>query len=408
MSSGKERSRLSRQRRREAEGVGFRREPDKDALIASSPPWGEISDFVHQQSVPAVADLFGPLLTYRYDARRFLEFFAQPDGPANAVLEKHSDGTVHYRIGDLPEDHRRDLNTIVQTTLTRLKNEVSYAIQYHAQDFALSKGINEYGQPHQVRKGLAGYILTTAVEDVLADICQARSENGVLQPSSTRTMGKSIRRIISRDFLRPNTLEYARSCEPEPRYRKNRHDTQNCSIIHYNAVVLNRNILQRFRELSPTAASYHWKIMLLRDLDIKRYHSLKELELDVIEHTGFNRQQWEQFHDKPFFSTVGYVWHKDRQWHHNAASFLAQLDADVLCPWLRAHLITVQELHETAFHTGNYQDWLEELRRIASSHNGQLCDISSRTDPLHQEITDQLPATLQQLLDSNPITIEAQ
>ena len=158
MSSGNVRSRLSRQRQREADGVGSCREPDKDALIASSPPWREISKFVHQQSVPAVADLFGPLLTYRYDGRRFLEFFAQPDGPPNAVFEKHSDGTVHYRIGDLPEDHRRDLNTIVQTTLARLKNEVSCALQYYAQDFALSKGIDEYGQPHQVRKGLAGYI----------------------------------------------------------------------------------------------------------------------------------------------------------------------------------------------------------------------------------------------------------
>lgn len=181
MSSGNVRSRLSRQHRREAEGVGFRHEPDNDALIASSPPWGEISNFVHQQSVPAVADLFGPLLTYCYDARHFLEFFAEPDGPPNAIFEKHSDGTVHYRIGDLPEDHRRDLNTIVQTTLGRLKNEVSCALQYHAHDFTLSKGIDEYGQPHQVRKGLAGYVLTTAVEDVLADICQACSENGALQ-----------------------------------------------------------------------------------------------------------------------------------------------------------------------------------------------------------------------------------
>lgn len=104
-------------------------------------------------------------------------------------------------------------------------------------------------------------------------------------------MGKRIRRIINRDFLSSNTLEYARSCEPAPTYRKNRHDTQNCSIIHYNSVVLNRNILQRFRELSPTAASYHWKIMPLRDLRIHRYHSVKELELDAIEHTCFNRQQ---------------------------------------------------------------------------------------------------------------------
>ena len=244
MPTGKHRKKRHH-RQREEQGIRFRTETALDEQIAQTPPWSNILQFADQVAVARVVDMFGELLTFRHTEPDRLEIFAEHNGPANTTLTKMPDGTLEYRVTDKPPEQRRDLHTIVETTLRRFKNEVANAIHFQIQSHSTARQHNLFQEDIITRKGMAGYILRLTTEAATAQILRRCQIGDRRYKSSPRTMGEQIRPIIRDHFSNAETIELVEQYVPEPPYRKGNPRPVSCTIIQYNAMTLGSVYIQK-------------------------------------------------------------------------------------------------------------------------------------------------------------------
>ena len=395
MPTGKQRKKRHH-RQREEQGIRFRTETALDEQIAQTPPWSNILQFADQVAVPRVVDMLGELLTFRHTEPDRLEIFAERNGPANTTLTKMPDGTLEYRVTDKPPEQRRDLNTIVETTLRRFKNEVANAIHFQIQSHSTARQHNLFQEDIITRKGMAGYILRLTTEAATAQILRKCQIGKRRYESSSRTMGEQIRPIIRDHFSNAETIELVEQYVPKPPYRQRNPPPVSCTIIQYNAMTLAADALHDFREITPLGAAYYWKVMLQRETIPPTHRSIPELERTVRQHIGLDQDEWDFFRGLDVYSTYQHIWHRDQNWFQVGTRTLISIDQPIQCYWLRSYLFTAQELHQRVAEELT-PSWNNFLRTTAWEHDSKYSNCPPYKTALHREIEASIEAKFEKL-----------